>query len=322
MGDIFKALSGGLPRFIFSWVLPSAITLGVFVLIVLPNATNLQTGLGRYATHSSNGWLEIALFALATLTLSVLFAYCSLPLYRVLEGYLLPRPIARYLLRRQLREWYRLQRIVSSPLRSRNWQLAQEKLQNYPDTRDLILPTRLGNALRSLETYGKTRYGLDSQTLWYELQSTTTATLRRDLEDGRASVDFFVSGIAHLCTLAVACFLMGATTGSVVAWVVGIFALLLTVPAYQSAVRNVADWRYTVRAVVNTGRAVLAEAMCLRMPSTFAEETAMWRATTNFVVRGPRDEYLRFLNRYRFVKEPQPSVEARGAGSEAEPTEG
>jgi hypothetical protein len=183
-----------------------------------------------------------------------------------------------------------------------DWQELFERLERYPQQIELIVPTRLGNALRAMETYGSNRYGLDSQTLWYELQSTTSPTLRTDLEDNRASVDFFVSAVAHLSLLAV------VSTGVAIAChgghsiapaVVAVVSVALTRPSYLAAVRNVGDWHYSIRALVNLGRGDLAHALGLRLPQSFAEERRLWSAVTDFVSYGPRDEYLRFLNVYR-----------------------
>jgi len=39
MGDLFKALSSGLARFVYAWLMPSIITTGVFILLALPGLT-------------------------------------------------------------------------------------------------------------------------------------------------------------------------------------------------------------------------------------------------------------------------------------------
>ena len=311
MGDIFKALSGGVARFVLGWILPTAITLGVFVILVLPDVVRREGSLRQYSLVSSNGWIELAAFALATFTLAVLFAYCSLPLYRVLEGYTLPRKVKRTLIGVQLRKWQRLKARAELSRDRTDRQLAFEKLQNYPSSAQLILPTRLGNTLRAMEMYGKARFGLDSQTLWYELQASTSPALRRDIEDGRASVDFFVSSIAHLASLAVASGAVALWIHSLVAGTVTAVSLLLIYPAYLAAVHNVGEWRNTVRAAVNTGRQDLADSLLLRLPTAMEDEVLLWRAVTNFVAHGPDGDRLDLLNRYRqgsVVKRAGPTV--------------
>src|SRR5262249_46583191 len=136
-------------------------------------------------------------------------------------------------------------------------------------------PTRLGNALTAMETFGVTRYGLDSQTLWYELQS-VVCTTRRNTEDGRAPVDFFVSSIAHMSLFSVVA--IGVGLGTINLRIVSIgLVTMATVPlSYRLAVKNVKDWGQAVKALVNLGRIPLAHRMGLIMPHELDEERNMW----------------------------------------------
>lgn len=91
MGDLFKAFSSGLAQFVYAWILPSAIACGVFAAVVLPT-------LGAPIVDL-NLFLGSAVYVLSTLTLSVAFAYAARPIYRFLEGYSMPRGMARRLLK-------------------------------------------------------------------------------------------------------------------------------------------------------------------------------------------------------------------------------
>ena len=63
----------------------------------------------------------------------------------------------------------------------------------FPSDDEEIAPTRLGNAIRALETYGPTRFELDSQVLWSELCAVVPKYLQTELDRSRATVDFFVA---------------------------------------------------------------------------------------------------------------------------------
>ena len=129
------------------------------------------------------------------LVASVLTALSSLAIYRVLEGYTLPMALKRRMMKKTLLRWHRLRRTVFAPWGTVSTiarELAQEQWQLYPQDERQLLPTRLGNALKSLETYAMTRYALDSQAFWYELHGVSSLALRQDVDDTRASVDFFV----------------------------------------------------------------------------------------------------------------------------------
>lgn len=312
MGDVFKALSSGFSRFVLGWILPSAITLSVFLVMVYPSMRAVFPRLPAGFSSNANGWIQIASFGLAVASISVLFAYSSLALYRLLEGYSLPRWMARRLRKRQLRDWQELKCLTKRRPAAQNWPELFERLENYPEDRTLILPTRLGNALRAMELYGSTRFGLDSQTLWYELQATCNSRLRRDIEDNRASVDFFISAIAHLSALA----LVSTATGglalisrpaSAATWpfITAALAAVLIPGSYRLAVKNVGDWHYSVRALVNLGRDDLAAGLGLSMPSTYEQESLVWQNVTSFVSYGRHDQYLSFLNGYRRSRKPE-----------------
>jgi hypothetical protein len=294
--DLFRALSGNISRFIYGWLIPSAVSVGLFVVAVLPDARKIHTVdnlLPNVHHNTVVGGLVLSFF---TLTLSVLVAYAALPIYRFLEGYTMPLSLKRRLLYRRLREYHRLVRIANSPaLSEAERAISYEKLALFPEDPGNIVATKLGNALRGMELYGYSRFGLDSQTLWYELQSLAPERLRQDTEENRAGVDFFISGIAHLTVLGMVALAVAAVSRRGGSGVLGVGALMATWPLYKGAVANVADWRYSVQALINLGRQPLASAMGLRLPDTFEHEKEMWNALTVYVNSGDQD-YLRFLN--------------------------
>jgi hypothetical protein len=294
MTNIFSALSGGLTKFLYAWILPSAITVTVFLALVLPYVPG---GPSRATLLETPPLAASLVLVLGILGLSVVFAYASLPVYRFLEGYTMPDWWRRRLTRRRTREWHRLRhRFELTAGTATNWELTLEALEQYPDSAEAIQATKLGNAMVAMEIYGNRAYGLDSQTLWYELQSVVTESVRRDVEDARAAVDFFVSAIAHLTLLTAVASVVALWSYSLVPAVVAVAAACLVPAAYRQAVLNVAGWRGSMRALVNLGRVPLADALGLRLPRTFESERAMWESFVDFVHYGPEPEYLKVLN--------------------------
>jgi hypothetical protein len=300
--NLFQDLSASLGRFVVAWLVPSATAVAVFVIVVVPDFRSVASG----KVLAERPPLEMALlFSIAVLILSAGFAYVSLPIYRFLEGYTMPAILARPLRRRRVREWYRLNAKYKHQLRTgAGWELTLERLAAYPESRDEILPTRLGNALLGMELYGRSRFGLDSQTLWYELRATTSDALRRDAEDARAGVDFFISALVHLALLGTVSAVVAVWTASVGSpgvrsVIVAAVSIALIPTAYTQAVQNVGEWRLAVQALVNVGRLPLAGALGLRLPPTFERERELWNSYVGLVAHGPHGEYLRFLNRFR-----------------------
>lgn len=278
MGDLFKALTGGLARFVFAWIVPSVITLGLFSLFVLPRVKNLYPFEEVLGLSKDSPATAALLFSFFVLVLSMLFAYSSLPIYRLLEGYSLPKRLQARLIRRHLRAWQRLkwQEQRALDLDEVPAGLLKERLNAYPVTSDRIRGTRLGNALTAMESFGVTRYGLDSQSVWYELQAVSPETVRKQTEEGRSPVDFFVSSIAHFSLFAAVTSALGIIQGDLSLLVFGFVALLLVPLNYNLAVRNVKDWAGSVRALVNLGRRPLADAVGLSMPAKLSDEKDMW----------------------------------------------
>jgi hypothetical protein len=297
MTNFFSALSGGLTRFLYAWIVPSAITVVAFLALVLPYVPG---GPSRTALLEIPALAASLMLLLAILGLSVVFAYASLPVYRFLEGYSMPAWWRRHLIRRRMREWHRLRRRFELTAgKVSNWELTLEALEQYPHSADAIQPTKLGNAMAAMEMYGDRAYGLDSQTLWYELQSVAAEGVRRDVEDARAAVDFFVSAITHLALLVLVASAVALWSQHLVPAAVAVVAACLIPGAYGQAVVNVAGWRASMRALVNLGRVPLADALGLRLPRTFGAERVMWENFVDFVHYGPEQAYLRVLDSNR-----------------------
>lgn len=292
MGDLFKSLSSGLAQFVYAWILPSALTFGVFSVLVLAH-------LEAFAVRDINLWIGGALFTLGTVTLSVVFAYAARAIYRVLEGISMPAWPRKRLLKRQHRRYYRLQALARS-VHQPTAQEATEQLKAFPEDPGMLMPTRLGNALKAMESYGVSRFGLDSQTFWYELQAAAPDAIRTATRETRASVDFFISSIAHLTLLGCACIAaLPLVDNPIVVTLAAAISLSLTPLAYSQASANVLEWHWSIRALVNTSREGLATSLGLALPANSADEWDMWQAVSGLAHYGRGDEYLRVFDAHR-----------------------
>ena len=198
MTDLFNALRSSFGRFVYAWLVPSVVTTAVFWFLLLPDIGTIHSAGGE----AVSGLGAVAVFSITAFTISVLFAYTALHTYRFLEGYTIPRRIANRLRRRHIREWYRLHYLWDLDLapHAKRGRL-KERMQAYPDDVESVLPTRLGNAMRAMELYGVTRFGLDSQSLWYELQSVAPGTFDRTKETpGLPSTFSSVPSPTYVCS--------------------------------------------------------------------------------------------------------------------------
>jgi hypothetical protein len=231
MSDIVKGIIGGGWPLLIGWILPAALNVLAFVLVVLPAA-----GLAGDRGVSQDGLLV----ALASVVVGLLLATVQTPLYRLLEGYVGWRPqegeprgwrpgaVLERRRRRQLdrrrvllgrvdlveltaleeagrladgdRE--RLAEVRADPrlapyradLRRSASQLGllRERLDRYPVDERQVAPTRLGNAIRRLEEYGYDRFRLDSQRMWYELSAAAPERATKQVDQARTTVDMVV----------------------------------------------------------------------------------------------------------------------------------
>jgi hypothetical protein len=301
MGDLFKAISGGLARFVFAWMTPSLIALGLFALYVLPGIADVWLLAPVTLPSEKSGITAAFVFSFFVVSFSVFFAYASVPIYQVLEGYRLPVALQRRLRRRHVRRFYRL-RAAENYFRRTGMlpggYTTDDLRLRYPrDVRD-VRATRLGNALTTMESWSNDRYHLDSQTMWSELQGVASDNLRKDMDDGRAPVDFFVSSIAHASLLSVTGIGVGLATPQRQALVVGLLAAATIPVSYRLAVSNMLDWAQSVKALVNLSRVDLAARLGMEMPGTLEAEREMWSGHL-YVVELADDRDIESYNSYR-----------------------
>lgn len=302
MGDIFQAISAGFARFVFAWVIPSLVTVGAFVIFLWPEVQSSSPfrPLSRLTAHGAT--TAAIVFGFAVATLAVTFAYASLPIYRILEGYSLPHFLRRPLLRRQQREFARVRalelRFSATGVVPKG--VSIDDFRKFPVSLEHVQATSLGNALKAMETWSTERYHLDSQLMWHELQGVSLEAVRRDTDEGRAPVDFFISSIAHMALLFITCLLITGLVphARVRALVIALVALLIMPASYRLAVKNMVDWAQSVKAMVNLGRTDLANTLGLSMPVTLEDERAMWSAHY-YAIELNQPKYLRSYNSFR-----------------------
>jgi hypothetical protein len=71
-------------------------------------------------------------------------------------------------------------------------ELAQRVVNEYPG-RALVLPTRLGNAIRSFEEYARTVYAMSSITIWPRLVGVMSKEYAATLDESKAAFDFMIN---------------------------------------------------------------------------------------------------------------------------------
>jgi len=142
---------------------------------------------GDYAGEGSvQIWLSVGALLLITLVAYTLQAFTP-PLVRLYEGYYLPKRLRRWITGRVERRWRQLRQDRAEAARQNNlaWYAhLQDRLHNeYPDQAWLLLPTRLGNVLRSAERYSVRAYGMDATFWWPRLWPLLPEKAQQELDE-------------------------------------------------------------------------------------------------------------------------------------------
>ena len=288
MLEILKSLWGKL----YAWALPSALFLGAAWLFLLPQMTN-YLDLSKAIPKDDDGLVFVALTGALAISLSSI----STQLYHLLEGYSWPR---------WLQDWgVKRQRAKKEALRAEivgvGWRrgIALENLGRYPLDDNQIIPSRFGNAIRASETYGKTRFNMDLQTLWHELVAVAPKYIQSEIDSARSSVDFFVALFYLSIIFGFACWILGAIEHFRLSiLLLSIPSFVLAVLCHLLAIRAIDAWSYAVQALVNLGRVKLANSFGLRLPKTVEEEKTMWGLVTKYAYYADR-EHGDALSAYR-----------------------
>jgi hypothetical protein len=86
-------------------------------------------------------------------------------------------------------QWQAIDQDLRSEFSTYRFQLKQD----YPDRRGLILPTRLGNVIRSFEYYSDREYGIDSQEIWPRLAAVIPEDYAVYVDDAKTIFDFMMN---------------------------------------------------------------------------------------------------------------------------------
>lgn len=307
MFTIAKGMLGGAWALMVGWILPSAISLLLFGLLVLPSmdqdfAEAVPKSLGEDGT----------ILLVAAVVLGWFLSALSTSLYQVLEGYLVwPDRLKEAMKERQrhLRkaEARKAGRKAASGSLEGAW--ADQRLdRRYPRRKDQFLPTRFGNAIRSFEFYGEDRYELDAVRLWPHLSATASESVTKEVEEARTQVDFFVClsytqvmlGLSGLMTMAVQ-----RQGEPQLAAAVGI-GFVGAGLSYRGAIAATVPWADAVRAVVDLGRLPLAAALGLCIPDRLEDERRMWQTLCWTAGYPYRPEGAAQLDEFR-VRHPVPA---------------
>jgi uncharacterized membrane protein len=312
-------------------LLPTAITvLWVYALVRAGSFTG-QSDWSRLIPRTiGTDLLPILLVVLAIVVVAVLLQPFQIRIVRILEGYWnswrVTAALAPVFVEYQWRKTEDLRDRIntltkrldetdlpadlsgqSRLLRSRpRWeaqrQRANTKLERYPATRPRdakqiqLLPTALGNALRTAETSAGERYGLDTIKSWprmYSLFSDKFAALQlaaRNSLDAAANlcVNFFLVTVLAVVAL----------IDEPKAYWVPVLAAVMCCVSYLGSIAAAVEYTTFVRAAYDLHRFDLLKAMHHKLPRTPEDEVNLFETLSRFFAAEDNEDPTRLVLRY------------------------
>jgi hypothetical protein len=253
---------------------------------------------------------ELLILTLVTLVLSGLLYNLNVPLIRFYEGYpwaetwIGRRKAERYrtilaALQAQKEGLYPLRRLVvegkalgsADPLlphlkvwvleaRARETAVRREIFSDFPKDSS-VLPTRLGNVIRSFENYAERQYGMAAITLWPRLIAVIEPAYAGMIDSAKASLDFMLNSATLAGLLSTLLLVTGLlwppsfhSMQAVVSWLASVVLLgVLAVWLYRQTIGCALDWGNLVRGAFDLYRSDLLKKLGYdRAPKSVEEE--------------------------------------------------
>jgi hypothetical protein len=183
----------------------------------------------------------------------------------------------------------------------------------FPSRPSSVLPTRLGNVVRSFEHYPDRQYQIAAVTIWPRLVAKIDKDYASSLDDAKTSVDFtincsFLSVLTAglLVLLGLAYPLVISDGWALALWLVEIGTVLVIAHAfYRMAIGRAAAWGDLIKGAFDLYRRPLLESLGYRRkPSTLKAEREIWNDISNQIVYGdsPRVRPLDFVGSPTFAR--------------------
>jgi hypothetical protein len=192
-----------------------------------------------------------------------------------------------------------------------NWQEAYDAMQaksdrqqqdlfaDFPTDASLILPTKLGNAIRAFEYYPDREYGIDGVTVWLRLIAKIDPAYAAAIDDAKTSFDFminlsFLSAVSVVMQLAAGVFSRKplASPGGLFTWLIFLLiTALLSFAFYHLSISRASAWGETVKAAFDLYRKDLLAQLGYELKlKTRSEEREVWDSISLQMIYGDQPD--------------------------------
>jgi hypothetical protein len=156
---------------------------------------------------------------------------------------------------------------------------------DFPKDEKLVLPTRLGNVIRSFESYPDIQYNMEAVILWPRLVAKVDKEYSGAIDGTKTSFDFMLNCSALSAVLALLMLVVGliyptplTSLPSALWWLVEIVVFWVAAFFfYQLSIDRAKAWGNTVKGAFDLYRwDLLKQLGYSRLPQTVTEERALW----------------------------------------------
>jgi len=333
MSDLFSTISGTFGK---SLILGSFFPAVLFVILWSVLVTPLYSDAPTLLDQPTDERL-LLLTTLASVALALILHSFHTPLVRWFEGYPWQETWLgrgrRRLYQRELEGlqaryegYYELLRKLgrshpASEEVKRVWNRTGRRLmEELPERTDLVLPTRLGNLIRSFERYPDRQYGMEAIHLWPRLIAVVEESYAKAIEEAETSLALLLHLSFLSLVLGAGLLVTGGVSPPSSLWLqVVLPAALLGLAAwllYRLALSSAAGWGALIRGAFDLYRWRLLEHLGFEQrPADPDEERELWGAISLQMMYGDRltpRGGRRPETRYQPISDPpQPRVTAR-----------
>lgn len=235
------------------------------------------------------GFAVIVGLALSGLSYHITRAFEGYPLMR-LSGRRVLGNIPRLAIRLQARSFDRLQRVRDNDAAS---QVARARAAArldafFPDARDKLLPTRLGNTVRAFERYSNSRWNLDGITIWPRIYAVLPDDERNIHVD--AQIDLYVFVNASFGALIVGiCLIVDKAlnrAAPAVEWPLYVIPFVVSYIIYRAAIAPAVNWGLAVRSSIDMHRLEVYARLGVRDPTSFSDERVLAEKISQLLLFG------------------------------------
>jgi hypothetical protein len=348
MGNLISAISGQFGKpLILGTLLPVTVALFVLLALVAPQISPNLPFLVPLETLGKE-W-QALVFSIAAVILSGLLVNLNGAIIRFYEGYpwqktwigqrrsdFFKREVDLLEVRRinllSFLRWLPAEHPLEAAVSGRLGRVVESLKHNYPTTRSSVMPTRLGNGIRSFENYPRDQYGISAIPVWPRLIAVIPKEYAAALDDEKTTFDFLINsslltGIMALVVISLGAldFSRGQAWGNQALWLVEACSLAaLCRFFYRQAIPQAVTWGELVRGAFDLYRwDLLAKMGYQQKPETREEERRLWRAISTQLLFGDDDDSGPWIKAYTdFVLPTDVSVDSIGRSDPAVGDEG